>query len=48
MKGATTDPSASIINPPKILIRIIKGANQIFFRTFKNNHSSEINSIVKR
>ncbi len=31
MKGATTDPSAKIINPPKIIETIIIGKSQYFF-----------------
>jgi len=46
MKGAKTEPSANISSPPKIIITIIIGASQSFFRFFKNNKSSFISDIT--
>ncbi len=46
MKGAITEPWASINNPPnKIIIKII-GDSQSFFRTLRNVQSSFKNSIL--
>lgn len=45
MNGATTDPWASINNPPNITITMIIGANQSFFLIAKNCKSSFKNSI---
>ena len=36
MKGAITEPSASISNPPKTIIVNTIGASQSFFRILKN------------
>ena len=46
MKGATTEPSASIKSPPKINIIIISGASHNFFLTLRKNQSSFKNSII--
>ena len=46
INGATTDPSASINKPPKIIITTIIGASQTFLRTLRNNQSSFNNSIL--
>ena len=45
MNGATTEPSANIIKPPKISITIIIGINQNFFRRLINLINSFKNSI---
>ena len=45
MKGATTEPCESIKSPPKTTITKMIGANQSFFRTRRNIHSSFKNSI---
>jgi hypothetical protein len=45
MKGATTEPCASISKPPSINITSIIGASHNFLRTRKNAQSSLIKSI---
>ena len=45
MKGATTEPCASISKPPSINITMIIGASHNFLRTRKNDQSSFKNSI---
>jgi len=45
MKGATTEPCASINKPPSINITMIKGASHNFLRLLRNAHSSFKNSI---
>ena len=47
MKGATTDPLASISNPPSINITMMMGASHSFFRILRNVQSSFINSKVQ-
>jgi hypothetical protein len=45
MKGAITEPCASISKPPRINITIMMGASHSFLRTRKNAQSSFKNSI---
>jgi hypothetical protein len=45
MKGATTEPCASISKPPSINITMIRGASHNFLRMRKNAQSSFKNSI---
>ena len=40
MKGAKTEPCATINNPPNIIKIIIIGANQIFFLNLRKDQSS--------
>lgn len=44
MNGAIADPEAKTIRLPKVRRRIMIGSSQNFFRSFKNVHSSFMNS----
>ena len=46
MKGATTEPSARIIIPPKIIKTVIIGRSQSFFLILKKDHNSIKKSII--
>lgn len=46
MKGATTEPCASMSKPPSINMTIIIGASHNFLRTLRNAQSSFKNSII--